>query len=705
MQRYLLFFLVFIFLAVGMQIPVYATSQSEAEDRFYTAINMKDNAEKVNEFINLAILYRNISFDTALLCCDIAGGIAQQINYTEGEANALYKKSLIYSNIGSLVKAIEYAEDALHIAETIQDTLFMAKVHYALGNLFNDSDSIYLALDHFRFALKIFQQNKDTAKVAIVYSGLGNYYKNISAYDSSASCFHRYLEYSTPGTNPKNMAKILGSLGDIYLKSNDFENSRKYFELALEQNLMTNDINELATIYSRFGGLEVALVNHPAALIYYDLADSIYRKYKIKEGINNCRVNKSLLYLEQGKYEQASSKLDSALIYYKDENLPQGMIAAWLAKADIYRKQKYYDKALEYCDSSITLAEKTGLLKRLEQSLNVLISIYYDQGSWKKVSAALIRLHDVEDSIYNLNKSVSIADLMIKYEREKDQLKIINLEVQNLHLEYQKLQRTKQRNAFFYIGSGLVILAVALLFFFRYRAHKNQVIAEQQIKQLQEEKKFLAARFLVEGQESERKRIASAIHDSLGVLLSTSKMHITAIKDNNPDNQVLIDKATRQLEEASSEMRKISHNMMPGLLSKLGLCEALEDLFDTLNESKGLDARLEVLGPKNRLPENQEIMIYRVVQEMVNNTLKHAQADKVDLTLVIHPDELDLSYSDNGKGFDIKEIIRKKTMGVQSIRSRVKFLDGIINIKSSPGNGSVYRISIPLETNRGLTSV
>jgi len=209
----------------------------------------------------------------------------------------------------------------------------------------------------------------------------------------------------------------------------------------------------------------------------------------------------------------------------------------------------------------------------------------------------------------------------------------------------------------------------------------------------------------VDGQENERKRIATEIHDSLGVLLSTSKMHITAIKDSSPENKALIDKATRFLDEAGGEMRKISHNMMPGLLSKLGLCEALEDLFDTLNDSEEIDARMEVIVAQKRLPENKDIMIYRVVQEMVNNTLKHAKAGKISLTIIVHPDQLNISYSDDGKGFDINEILGKKTMGVLSIRSRVKFLDGIIKIDSSPGNGTVYRISVPLNPDVTLTSV
>jgi len=109
-----------------------------------------------------------------------------------------------------------------------------------------------------------------------------------------------------------------------------------------------------------------------------------------------------------------------------------------------------------------------------------------------------------------------------------------------------------------------------------------------------------------------------------------------------------------------------------------------------------LEAFFEVVGPKGRLPENTEIMIYRIIQEMVNNTLKHSEADSIDMTVVVQPDEMNISYSDNGKGFNVDEVLKKKTMGMQNIQSRVKFMDGMMNIDSN-GHGAVYRICIPLQ--------
>jgi signal transduction histidine kinase len=200
----------------------------------------------------------------------------------------------------------------------------------------------------------------------------------------------------------------------------------------------------------------------------------------------------------------------------------------------------------------------------------------------------------------------------------------------------------------------------------------------------------------VEGEERERKRVAMELHDNLGVLLSATKMQFSEIHDRDPANKELIEKANKYLEQASTDVRKISHNLMPGLLTKLGLFEALEEMFENLGESNKLEAFFEVVGPRDRLPENKEIMVYRIIQEIVNNTLKHSGADSIDMTMVVQPEELNISYSDNGKGFDVEKVLKKKTMGMQNIQSRVNFMDGMMSIDSN-GSGAVFRICIPLQ--------
>jgi len=200
----------------------------------------------------------------------------------------------------------------------------------------------------------------------------------------------------------------------------------------------------------------------------------------------------------------------------------------------------------------------------------------------------------------------------------------------------------------------------------------------------------------VEGQEEERKRIAKDLHDGLGVLLSTAKIQFTAIKDKSPENKPIIDKATKLLEQATGDVRKISHNMMPGLLTKFGLYEATEELIDRINETEEIKAKIDISGEQIRLTENREIMLYRIFQEIINNTLKHAGAKNILLQIKILIDQLQIEYSDDGNGFNVEEKLKSKSIGLTSIQSRVNFLEGKMNIESGEDKGTKFELFIPV---------
>jgi signal transduction histidine kinase len=269
------------------------------------------------------------------------------------------------------------------------------------------------------------------------------------------------------------------------------------------------------------------------------------------------------------------------------------------------------------------------------------------------------------------------------------------MEKESLEKDIALERRTRQRNTYLYSGSSLVLILIFLFSYYSQRNRKNRVIIEQRILQLEEEKKLLAARFLVEGQEKERKRIAKELHDGLGVLLSSAKMHFTTIQVKIPENKSLIDKATQLLEQASGDVRRISQNMMPGLLTKFGLFEAVEDLFEQVDAMEKIQARVNIEGEERRLNENTEIMLYRIIQEMVNNTLKHAEAKTINLEIHISPEKLDIRYTDDGKGFDLKEKLSSQTtLGMTNIKSRVKFLGGELDASSEPGKGVRYSFTI-----------
>jgi signal transduction histidine kinase len=317
-------------------------------------------------------------------------------------------------------------------------------------------------------------------------------------------------------------------------------------------------------------------------------------------------------------------------------------------------------------------------------------------GDYRKAFEYLESKYDLKDSVYNIQKTKVINDLVQKFEKEKDQASILALEKDNLRKDLNLRKRTSQRNAYLFGGLAIIVLTLFVLAYLRQRAAKEKILAGQKIRQLEEDKKMMGVKLLVEGQEEERKRIAGELHDGLGVLLSATKMQIALLGDKNPEHKEMVDKAARLLEQASGDVRKISHNMMPGLLTKLGFFEAVEDLFENITDKQDLNAVCTITGEQDRLAENKEIMLYRIVQEMVNNTLKHAEARKINLDIKILPEMLDIKYSDDGKGFDFKQKLESESIGLKSIQSRVDFLNGKLTVVSRPGEGVNYSVKVPV---------
>jgi signal transduction histidine kinase len=175
-------------------------------------------------------------------------------------------------------------------------------------------------------------------------------------------------------------------------------------------------------------------------------------------------------------------------------------------------------------------------------------------------------------------------------------------------------------------------------------------------------------------------------------------MQFSSLKLSIPENKELFDRAIKLLEQASGDVRKISHNMMPGLLTKLGFYEAVEDLVDNIKDIKDMHADCIIEGDQERLPENKEIMLYRVVQEMVNNCIKHAHAHYIILKIQRTSNELHLTFQDDGIGFDVEQAMNSPTasLGLKSIFSRIGFLNGEVRIESAPGQGVKYFIRIPV---------
>lgn len=338
---------------------------------------------------------------------------------------------------------------------------------------------------------------------------------------------------------------------------------------------------------------------------------------------------------------------------------------------------------MAYMDSTYAFASETGSAEYVMYAASGMAEIEGKLGNYKSAAEYLTLQMNLADSISNEKSKINANFLNIQYQTAQKEAQI-------------KLQQAalRQKNTINYVLAGSA-LALAVIIFLLYRNYTNrQKLQQQRIAELETEKQLLATQSLLKGQEDERSRIAKDLHDGLGGLLSGVKLQLGAMKGNlilTEENGIAFNRVLNNLEESIAEMRRVAHNMMPETLLRFGLPQALEDYSSSLSHQQAFTIQCEFRGMEKRLDSSTEVVVYRIVQELINNAVKHSGASAILVQIMRHDEErLNITVEDNGKGFDPK-FTGSDTAGLRNISSRVKYLNGKMDIQSEPGNGtSVY---------------
>jgi signal transduction histidine kinase len=385
-------------------------------------------------------------------------------------------------------------------------------------------------------------------------------------------------------------------------------------------------------------------------------------------------------------------------LHYKMDN-KLSIVTSLTRLGHLLTEGGYFDEGMDTLIHALALSEN-----KIPVQMRLNFMAYQNRKAAQDFPAAiqyLNKYHAIKDSIHSANALENIRELEVQYNTREKELALV---------KEQELtrRRTWQRNFMILLAAAILWFSLFGILFFWNRSRlqkritaQTEAIKNQQIQQLEQEKKLLMMSSMIEGQEAERKRIAQDLHDGLGGLLSSVKAQLNLIQHqvSQLESIDMYQKASNMIDHASTELRRIAFNMMPSALTKLGLREALEDLADTLRNDHQLDVDLQIFGLNGRLEETQEIMLYRILQELSNNIVKHANASKVLIQINRTDNELFLVVEDNGKGFDphLTKIDGDIGVGMKSLQSRVNFLNGDLDIGSETGKGTCITIHIPLD--------
>ena len=317
----------------------------------------------------------------------------------------------------------------------------------------------------------------------------------------------------------------------------------------------------------------------------------------------------------------------------------------------------------------------------MKKSYYLLSQIDSATGNYKQAYRNYIVHTRYKDSIFNENSSRQIAEMQTKYETAKknQQIELLEMEkdINNLRLRNNKVIS-------YVVIVSLIIVFTFLFIFYRIRLKKD------------EEK--LVMQTAMEAENRERKRISEDLHDGIGPLLSTVKMYVNEIENNDSKNKNFIEKSSEILDEAITSVRSISHNLVPPNLDQKGLVESLKSFTKKVTIGNNLQINLETNLNTDRYGKWQEVAIYRIITELINNSIKHAKFNKIDFSIDKDTKYLLIKYTDDGKGADIDKILKSdEGLGLKNIVSRTKSLKGKIEFDSKIDKGFNVKIRFTLK--------
>lgn len=570
--------------------------------------------------------------------------------------DCLLTAGIFYSDQGEYEMAINYLTKALllfHKYDAPEWTAAVAKTQIVLGSVYHQQGDFATALGFYLPAEETASGNNDYADLRNVLSKIGDCYLKLNQFDTAGIYAGKNLKLAEKLTSPFDIASVYIDYGNWLNETDKYEEGLRYYEKARLLLEKADNQNLYHTWYYNYAFLLSRKEKYSESLEYYEKA----YKAALKSG---------------AVFDQIDARYKMGLMNYYLKNFKASSIIL--------------NEALERA-----IAIKSSLLQR-----NILDALSYleaERQNYHQAYDILNKYVDAADAVSSDESRKQMNFVNAKYKARERALEIGKLEAEK-KVQGVKLQR---RNALMLALSAILLISLmagsVMVRNFRIKrelSKQKEQLQEQRIHELEQESQIIALNSTLQGEETERSRLARDLHDGLGGLLSGIKLTLMNMKGNAIITKEAIDMydhALSLLDTSIKELRHVAHNLMPETLFRYGLKQTLSDFCEGV-EGKGLKVNFAFYGLEKRYDEKLEIATYRIIQELVNNAMKHAEATEIEVQLVSEEERLSITVQDNGKGMDLKSQNISSGKGLANIRSRVASFGGHFDLSSENGKGT-----------------
>lgn len=645
------------------------------------------------------------------------------------------KLAYIHFQKNELDMAIQYYKTALPLANSAASYPITFEILSNLSIIYSNKGQHEDSFNMLKQALNIAHQLRDQEKKKSVLNNIATNYYSIGQYDSAAVYFSDLIELKSKSKDQDYLVNDMGILGKLLMEQGKYLLAQKQLIAALKISEAQADTFQIMTLCTDIAKVYAAQSNWENTFEYAYKAQQLAEKKAFQLIIAENLKIQGKAHLKQKDIDLAKAKYKSALILYEELNNALKLADVQVELSNLFQEEKDYQKAKIYVERALNLRQNlaqsdpsgtlrtTLLLSELElklgnfkrsislsedalatsQKMNSLTSerkahqlltdAYAKDGSYKKALSAHQAYTQLNETILSIEKTKDLNEIEIRYETDKKDQQLLRQEAE-IKAKETEIQQRNNLLLLLLILLALGLFSIGLLLSI-YR--KNKQLHEQKLHFLQKQQETQRLRAVIEGEEKERKRIAQDLHDGLGATLATVKMRINAIENDIPtvNQNNSYQKAEELLDDACKTVRQLSHHMVPGILENYGLEYAITDMCEAISKTQQIEVDFIPFGLEHPLPESLRVTVYRIIQELLRNIVKHAEASEVIVQLTIENNTLNLTVEDDGIGFQMDAPDFKRGLGLDNIYSRVAFLEGKVQIDSIVGEGSSFIIDIP----------
>ena len=481
----------------------------------------------------------------------------------------------------------------------------------------------------------------------------------------------------------------------------NYEGASKYYEAALRTiRNTTGTADRKMELFSNAARNEIFQRNYDKAKIYLDSARRLLPSLMHSTYLPAFYRTEFLYYRHQKNQEKALESYHKGIEAAKRLNDAYILTDLNFELYAFYRDLGDYKKAKHYLRVS-RQTQPYDMLRNNGLYHYEMAKTEYQLSNYQSAYLHLDTLNVLLDSLYVADVATKIQSLEVKHATAEKENEILRLEADN---RQQELKIAKTRSWTFVLGGGF-LLALSVIFFTLKIGQKNkrllqqkEQLHEEELRTIRQQEKLRQFDAMLQGQEAERNRLAKDLHDGLGGLLAGVKLKLSSIvaKTDTPTatNPDAVEDVIQQLDYSVDELRRIAHNMMPESLRYGGLAPALCDLCRYMSTPE-VRVTFQDLGVNDQYPEPLRIAVYRVIQELLTNAIKHAEAKEIIVQCSELDDWLFVTVEDNGKGMDMEKSEQANGLGLINIHNRISLLNGQVETLSAPGEGTTVNIQIP----------